>query len=188
MDEVVLARHGESEQSALGLVGGDTPLTAAGRQQARELRSQLAAFPAAVCITSGALRAQETAAIALDGRDVPVEVDNELGDIGFGDFEGRPLAEYRDWVSSHAPIEAPPGGESRRDTLRRFATALGRLLERDEANVLVVAHGLTIRAVLDERPEPVVAGAPYGSAVRLRRNELDAALQRLARWCERPAW
>lgn len=188
MDEVVLARHGESEQSALGIVGGDGPLTAAGREQARALRSQLAAFPAAVCVTSGALRARETAAIVLEGRGVPVEIDGELGDIGFGEFEGRPLEEYRDWVSSHAPTEAAPGGESRRDTLSRFATALSRLLERDEPHVLVVAHGLTLRAVLDERPEPVVAGTPYGSAVRLQRDELAFALQRLARWCERPAW
>jgi broad specificity phosphatase PhoE len=188
MDEVVLARHGESEQSALGLVGGDTPLTAAGREQALTLATQLAAFPAAVCVSSGAVRARETAAIVLEGREVPLEIDAELGDIGFGEFEGRPLEEYRDWVSSHAPTEAAPGGESRRDTLRRFATALGRLLERDEPNVLVVAHGLTIRAVLDERPEPIVAGAPYGSAVRLQRDELAAALQRLVRWCERPSW
>ena len=188
MDEVVLARHGESEQSALGLVGGDTPLTAAGREQALALATQLAGFPAAVCVTSGALRARETAAIVLDGRDVPVEIESELGDIGFGKFEGRPLEEYRDWVSSHAPTEAAPGGESRRDTLRRFATALGGLLVRDESHVLVVAHGLTLRAVLDERPAPVVAGTPYGSAVRLQHDELASALQRLVRWCERPAW
>lgn len=189
MDEVLLARHGESGASARGLVGGDEALTELGREQARALRAELDAFPADVCITSGALRARETAAIALEGREVPVELDRELGDIGFGDFEGRPLTHYRDWVAAHSPGEAAPGGgESRADTLTRFVRSLGRLLERDEPHIFVVAHGLTIRAVLDERPEPVVAGAPYGAGVRLQRAELSVALERLALWCESPSW
>ena len=37
MDDAVLARHAESEASARGVVGGDTPLTGRGRTQARAL-------------------------------------------------------------------------------------------------------------------------------------------------------
>jgi broad specificity phosphatase PhoE len=188
MDEVVLARHGETETSARGLVGGDEPLTPLGRKQARALGRKVASFPVEICLTSAARRARETAELALAGRDVPVEVMPELGDIRFGKFDGRALAAYRDWVSAHAPTESPPGGETRVDALRRFARAFRSILERPERYVLVVAHGMTIRAVLDAQPQPVVAGAPYGYAERLTRAALEEAVRRLERWCESPAW
>jgi broad specificity phosphatase PhoE len=188
MDDVVLARHGESVTAAGGIVGGDAPLTAAGQEQARWLGHELAALPFDVCITSGALRAQETAAIALAGRRVPCEVDEAFGDIDFGELAGGPLETYRDWIASHAPTEAPPAGESRVATLRRFARAYRSLLGRAEASVLVVAHGLTLSALADERPQPVVAGVPYGTWLRLGADELEARVARLERWCDAPAW
>jgi broad specificity phosphatase PhoE len=188
MDDVVLARHGESETAAAGVVGGDAPLTAVGQEQARTLGRELAAFPFDLCVTSGALRARETAAIALARRNVPREIDDDLGDIDFGVFGGASLAAYREWVAAHAPDEAPPGGESRVDTLRRFCRAYRSLLARPESHVLVIAHGLTLSALTDERPQPIVAGAPYGSRIRLTRDELAAAVTRVERWCEAPTW
>jgi broad specificity phosphatase PhoE len=188
MDDVVLARHGESETAAAGVVGGDAALTAVGQEQARALGRDVAALPFDVCVTSGALRARETAAIALAQRNVPRAVDADLGDIDFGVFDGASLASYREWIAAHAPDDAPPGGESRVDTLRRFCRAYRSLLARREAHVLVVAHGLTLSAVTDERPQPVVSGVPYGSWLRLTRDELAAAVARIERWCEAPAW
>jgi len=188
MDELVLARHGESETSARAIVGGDEPLTERGRQQARALGAKLSSFPLEVCLTSAALRARETAELALQARDVPVEVVPELGDIRFGAFDGSPLAEYRHWVAAHPPTAAPPGGESRVETLRRFAHAFRSILARPEECVLVVAHGLTIRAALDRQPRPVVAGAHYAHAERLTRATFEQAVRRLERWCESPAW
>jgi broad specificity phosphatase PhoE len=188
MDDLLVARHGESEAGAAGLVGGDPPLTAAGRGQAEALAARIASFPAEVCLTSGALRARETAEIALAGRAVPIEILRELGDVRFGDFEGRRLADYREWVGSHPPSEEAPGGESRVATLGRFARAFRVVLERPERHVLVVAHGLTIRALIDPRPQPVVAGAPYGDSVRLARVQVEGAVERLERWCEDPSW
>ena len=84
MDDVVLARHGESETAALRIVGGDAPLTGVGQEQARSLGRELAPLPFDVCLTSGSLRARETAALALVGRNVPCEVDDRFGD-GFDD-------------------------------------------------------------------------------------------------------
>ncbi|MFL5967904.1 MAG: histidine phosphatase family protein [Gaiellaceae bacterium] len=188
MDELALARHGESEHSARALVGGDTPLTPRGREQARALGARVRDLAVGACVTSGARRARETAALALDGRDVPIDVDPDLGDIRFGVFEGRPLDEYRSWVESHRPDIAPDGGESRAETLLRFARAFRAVLGRPEQCILVVAHGLTLRSVLDPAPRPVVVGAPYGGCVRLDRRELLDAVERLEAWCEQPAW
>jgi probable phosphoglycerate mutase len=188
MDEAVLARHGETETSARGVVGGDAGLTEAGRAQALSLGELLAPLPLDVCLTSEARRARETAELATAGRGVPCEVLPDLGDIEFGSFTGRPLAAYREWIAAHAPTEAPPGGESRVETLERLANGLRAVMRRPEQLVLVVAHGLALRAVLDERPQPEVTGVPYGSSIRLSRAALARAVDRLDAWCEAPAW
>ena len=188
MHEIALARHGESVSAAQGLVGGDTPLTLRGRDEARALGRRLHPFAIDACVTSGARRAQQTAVIALQGRDISAAIDDDLGDIRFGCFEGKPLTEYRRWIASHRPDAAPPGGESRIETLRRFARAFRALLARREGLVLVVAHGLTLRSVLDPKPRPIVAGTAYGSCVVLTAAELERAVNRLERWCDAPSW
>jgi len=188
MDDVVLVRHGESETAAAGVVGGDAGLTEAGREQARKARRALAERPFDVCFTSPAARARETAELVLGGRDVAHTVLPELADIEFGAFTGALLREYRVWIARHDPAEAPPEGESRVDTLRRFCRAYRALLDRAERHLLVVAHGLTLSALTDDPPQPSVAGVPYGSSLALTRAELEAAVARLERWCEAPAW
>jgi uncharacterized phosphatase len=188
MDDAVLCRHGESETAAAGIVGGDAPLTELGREQARKLGRVLAERSFDVCFTSPTLRARETAALALEGRDVARTALPELADIDFGAFAGKPLREYRAWIATNEPAEAPPGGESRVDTLLRFCRGYRLLLERAGAHVLVVAHGLTLSALTDDPPQPTVAGVPYGSSLELSRAELTAAVARLERWCEAPSW
>lgn len=188
MDDLVLVRHGESETAAAGVVGGDAVLTEAGRGQACEAAGSLAGQPFDVCFTSPAVRARETAALVLEGRDVRQDVLPDLADIQFGAFSGGPLHEYRAWIAAHQPEEAPPGGESRVDTLRRFSRAYRTLLDRPEGHLLVVAHGLTLSALVDDPPQPSVAGVPYGSTLTLTRDELETAVARLERWCEAPAW
>jgi broad specificity phosphatase PhoE len=188
MDDVVLCRHGESETAAAGVVGGDAPLTEAGRAQACELGRALARRPFDVCLVSPALRARETATLALEGRDVMQAVLPDLADIEFGELTGGSLPEYRAWIAGHDPAERPPGGESRVATLRRFCRAYRTILDRAEPHLLVVAHGLTLSALTDDPPQPSVAGVPYGSSLALARDELAAAVARLERWCEAPAW
>jgi broad specificity phosphatase PhoE len=188
MDELVVARHGESETAARGVAGGDAGLTEAGRRQAQALGRDLAELPIERCLTSPARRARETAVYALARRPLAHEIVLELADIAFGEFEGRPLRDYRAWVAAHPPDEAPPGGESRVETLRRYAGALRVLARRPESLLVVVGHGLLLRALADERPQPVVAGVPYGSSSRHTRAEVEAAAERLEAWCEAPAW
>jgi alpha-ribazole phosphatase len=196
VDRVVLARHGESERSVEGLTNGDPrvpcALTATGREEARRLGIELADDPIDLCVTSEFERVRETADLALPGRDVPRLVLADLNDIRFGEFEGRPLTEYRAWAHAHGPEDVVPGGDSRAQTVARYARAYRTVLARPEETVLVVAHGLPVRYVLDalegRDPAAAVAQVPYAEPFRLSAQELEAAVRRLESWVDSPAW
>lgn len=197
MDLAILARHGESAFSVRGAMNGDPsvagPLTPLGREQARSLGEALAGVELDLCVTSEFERVRETADLALAGRDVPRLVVPELNDVRVGEYEGKLLTEYREWASSQTPeIEAPGGGESRAATVRRYLRAYRTIAERPEETILVVAHGLPIRYVLnavrEEDPAPVVEQVEYATPYRVTRDELEGALARLEAWAERPVW
>jgi broad specificity phosphatase PhoE len=197
MDEVILARHGESQFSVVGTVNGDPavacPLTETGEQQARRLGDLLAGVELDLCVTSEFGRTRQTADIALAGRDVPRLVLPELNDVRFGRFEGGALADYREWAAANEPTtEAPGGGESRGGTVARYVSAYRTILARPERTVLVVAHGLPIRYVLNALdeidPAPLIEQVAYAEPYRLPAAELKRAVDRLARWAKSPAW
>jgi broad specificity phosphatase PhoE len=197
VDAIILTRHGESEFSVVGRTNGDpaTPcaLTETGREQARQLGRLLRGDEVGLCVVSQFQRAQETADLALEGREVPRLVLPELNDIRFGDFEGRLLTEYRAWAHAHGPEEpAPGGGDSRAETVRRYIRAYRTILARPEETILVVAHGLPVRYVLDavagSDPAAAVDQVPYAEPFRLTEDELEAGVDRLAVWAGSPAW
>jgi 2,3-bisphosphoglycerate-dependent phosphoglycerate mutase len=197
MEQAFLTRHAESESSTLGLTNGDpriaVPLTAEGGEQARRLGELLANTELDLCVTSEFDRTQETADLALARRDVPRVVLPGLNDIRFGQFEGGPLSEYRAWAHAHGPSdEAPGGGESRIETVRRYVEAFHAVLERSEANILVVAHSLPIRYVLDARdsraPAAAVEQVPYAEPFAVDSAQLERAVDRLDAWTLAPTW
>jgi broad specificity phosphatase PhoE len=138
-------------------------------------------------------RARETADIALEGRDVRRLVLSDLNDIRFGRFEGGPLSEYRAWARGQDPsVPAPGGGESRADTVRRYVRAFRTILDRPEEAILLIAHSLPIRYVLnaaaEQDPVPLIQQVGYAEPHRLDRDELAAAVERLERWAQQPVW
>ena len=193
----ILARHGESELSAAGLVSGDPAeprgLTEIGREQARRLGERLADEPIDLCVTSEFVRVRQTADLALAGREIPRLVIPELNDVRFGEFEGQPFEVYRAWARERDPAESTPGGgESRAEVARRYVRGFGRVLERPERTILVVAHGLPLRYTLlaleDLDPTPIVEQVPLAEPYRLTRAELERATARLERWARSPVW
>jgi broad specificity phosphatase PhoE len=193
----ILARHGESELSVVGRTNGDPSvvcgLTAAGREQSRQLGRDLAGERIDLCVTSGFERSRATAELALEGCDTPRLVLPELNDIRVGSFEGCSVADYRAWAHSHDPLELAPGdGESRAQVVSRYVRAYRTILDRPEETILVVAHALPVRYVVDaaegKDPAAVLALVPYAEPFRLSAEELAAAVDRLAAWAEHPAW
>ncbi len=137
-------------------------------------------------------RVRETAELALEGRDVPLLVVPELNDPRYGEFEGGPLAAYREWVWDRGPLDAPPGGEHRGDIAARYARGFAKLLARPETTVLLVAHSLPIAYIRDAAkgvaPRSRIDQVDYATVLRLTRTELLAAVGVLEEWAAAPAF
>ena len=190
MRDLLLVRHGFAGSNRDDLASSTVPgegLTPEGVEQAKALALTLADEAIDVAMTSRLARTQETLALALDGREVPVVIEAELDEIHFGSFDGGPLEEYRAWAASHPPDEpAPGGGESRAQAAARFARGLRLVLARPEENVLVVGHALAIRYLTDAaqahvpaaRMSPIEHAFPY----RLDRADAERAAEVLEAW------
>lgn len=116
-----------------------------------------------------------------------------LGEIGFGAFEGGPLAEYRAWAWSHAAdAECPGGGESRAEAAMRIAGALDALLDRPEEVVLAVSHALPIRYVVDAAdgtfPTARITPVPHAIPFVLTSEQVAEASRTLRSWATAPAF
>jgi 2,3-bisphosphoglycerate-dependent phosphoglycerate mutase len=192
VETAILARHAESEPSARGTVSSDpqrpASLTAAGREQSRELGRKLAGESIGVCIVTELERTRLTAELALAGRGIPIVVVPDLNDPLAGDFEGVRLADYRAWSWEHGSGDEPPGGgESRFAVASRLGRGYRAVLDRDEPIVLVVGHALPMAYVL-AGPSPRVDMVEYVKPYRLSRRELEAAVDRLEAWVASPTW
>ncbi len=159
---LVLTRHGLTDRSDpeqhLGQ-GIDIGLSVAGRAQAVALGGRIGAerFDRIVC--SPLLRARQTAA-AIAG-DRPVELDDRLAEMDYGDWEGLTYQQIeavdadlrRRWIDDPASL-ACPGGESGNDVAARAGSFLEDLLAwsatggSGERVVLAVAHATLNRVLL----------------------------------------
>lgn len=108
-----LARHGETVWSLSGQHTGltDLPLTERGQHNARRLGQRLRGLTFARVFTSPLQRAAQTCTLA--GFGAAAEIDPDLVEWNYGDYEGRRTAEIRaerpDWQLFR---DGCPGGES----------------------------------------------------------------------------
>jgi len=148
-----LTRHGESTLNLEQRINGDpsvpVALTEKGREEARLLGQQIKHIPVELCVHTRFSRTRDTAEIALEGREVPFEVEPLLDDIDVGKLEGVPLEEYRAWKREHVRSDDFPGGESLDDAARRYAEAFRKLLQRPERSILVVMHEIPLRYAIN---------------------------------------
>jgi probable phosphoglycerate mutase len=190
VEQLLLVRHGFAGSNRDDVASSAVPgegLTPEGIEQARALADVLAAEPVDVALTSRLRRTQETLALALDGRPIPIVIAEELDEIRFGSFDGGPLDAYRAWASSHPPEEpAPGGGESRAQAAARFASGLRIVLTRPEDVVLVVGHALAIRYLIDAAeglvPAPRMAPIEHAFPYRVDREAAERAADLLEEW------
>ncbi|MFN8193631.1 MAG: histidine phosphatase family protein [Nocardioidaceae bacterium] len=143
---VWLVRHGETEWSRAfrHTSTTDLPLTEEGERVAQGLRGRLAGEEFGLVLTSPRVRARRTAEIA----GFPdAEVDPDLAEWAYGDYEGRTTVDIRrtdpDWTIWTHPA---PGGETAAEVTAR----LDRVVERVRAvdgQALLFGHAHALRAL-----------------------------------------
>jgi len=153
MSLFILARHAQSTLNLAGRVNGDprvhVELTPEGVEQAHRLQLQLAQLPIDLCVHTSFERTRRTAAIALEGREVPSREEPLLDDVDIGLLEGRTTVQYRAWKQAHSRRDLFPGGESLDQAGARYARALAGLALSTADVVLVVCHEIALRYALN---------------------------------------
>ena len=147
---MVLLRHGATQWSRNGQHTGrtDIPLLDEGCRQAEAAGRLLRAegfdrFD--LVLTSPLLRASDTCRLAGFG-DV-AEVDPDLAEWDYGEYEGLTTPEIRQWVPGWTLWDnGVPGGERASDVGRRADRVVARALAQD-GDTLCVAHGHLLRVL-----------------------------------------
>ena len=142
-----LIRHGETEWTLSGQHTSvtDIPLTEAGKRQGAALGRELAGKQFAAVLSSPRTRALETARLA--GYGGVAQVDNNLQEWNYGDYEGITTPEIRKrapgWLIWDGPV---PGGETSEQVAARADRAIAHAMEID-GEVALFAHGHILRVL-----------------------------------------
>jgi uncharacterized phosphatase len=149
MTNFFLVRHGETDWNLVGRIQGatDIPLNETGRTQARATGEKMRGRHWDVILSSPLSRAFETASIIAASLGMPAPIaDHDLVERNYGDAEGMTGPELEAFYPHDTPI---PGRESREAVKVRVLAAIHRIAaEHRGKNVVIVAHGGVIRAVL----------------------------------------
>ena len=157
--KIYVIRHGETNLNVKRIVQGwlDEPLNENGRRLAASAGQHMRQIRFDACVSSPLIRARETAEILLreSGNDIPVETDDRLKEIHFGDLEGfaptpADAPKLRQFFGD--PFSCPrfPNGETVREVCARTQEFLRELAGRDDGKTyLVSTHGCSLRAMLN---------------------------------------
>ena len=142
-----IARHGETAWSLSGQHTGltDLPLTERGQSNARHLGNQLRGWSFAHVFTSPLQRARRTCELA--GFGAEAEVDRDLLEWNYGDYEGLRTAE----IHAKRPgwelfRDGCPGGESAGDVGARADRMVDRV-RAVQQDVLIFSSGHFLRVL-----------------------------------------
>lgn len=156
-----LVRHGETDYNRKGMMQGrgiDAPLNETGRNQANLVANILEPEGAEGIVSSGMIRAIETARPLSEKLSKPIHSFSELDEMNFGDFEGQKSVnikkELQDlhnaWASGE--VDKPiPGGESPVEVYERADGRIRSLLNQgDNQTKVFFLHGRLIRILLSK--------------------------------------
>ena len=139
-----VVRHGQATWNVLNKICGgrsDVPLTDLGREQARVLSKELPHVDRVYC--SPLMRAQETAALLMEGRDIEIKTEPRLREQDFGIYEGldRGTPEFlaaKKEPACHFRLQEIIDGDLVLDELKA---------EKSDDTVLLVCHGAIMRII-----------------------------------------
>lgn len=156
---VYLTRHGQTEWNIeKRLQGrGNSPLTKSGIERAEELKERIRELHIDAIYSSPIERALHTANILKGEKNIEVITNEGLMEMCFGDYEGRRtdevMSENPEWnidLIMHGDINlCAPNGETLGSVRDRVKNAMDNILEDNKGKtILVVAHGITLKALM----------------------------------------
>ena len=157
MATIILVRHGENDWSKNNKLAGWLPgvhLNETGHRQAEAVAQRLAALPIKAVYSSPLTRCVETAAYIADTHRLSVQHLEEIGEVRYGEWEGKKISKLARKPMWHAVQFFPsrarfPGGETLGETQFRAVTALEETAARHEKEmIVVVSHADVIRLLL----------------------------------------
>ncbi|WP_109473569.1 bifunctional RNase H/acid phosphatase [Ornithinimicrobium cavernae] len=162
---LILVRHGVTDFTRShkldGRGGANPPLNDEGLAQAAAAAGAVKRLidrsgPTTVkVVTSSLTRAMQTGGAVAEALGLTPEVDRDWDEQGFGDWDGRVMADLvaeagADLLALRQdPAYARPGGESRTQLTGRVTEALGRAVARG-GTVVVATHRLPLMVVLSQ--------------------------------------
>lgn len=160
--KLYILRHGETEWNREDRVQGrmDSPLTEKGLEDIASMAEELSVIPIDICYTSDLPRAKKTAEGLINDRKIQIIEEEALRELPLGPWEGKLFKEVQKDPKSVVYFETPdrfsfPDLENFHDLYKGIEEFI-RKLERDpKDHVLIVAHGVSIRALLN-----VLEGVP----------------------------
>ncbi len=163
MINLYITRHGETKWNTEKRLQGwlNSPLTEKGIAQGNKLQEAVKKYGIKKIYTSPSERALKTAMAARAGTNIPVELMDELKEMNMGDWEGRTIEEIRIKEPENFLNywEAPDlfvknSGEDFEEILTRSKKAIEKILEEEkEGNILIVTHGVTLKALMSHFSE-----------------------------------
>jgi probable phosphoglycerate mutase len=158
MTQVLLLRHAVNDFVKTGRLAGWTPevhLNEEGRAQAQALGVRLAPVPLAAIYASPLERTMETAqAVAAHHPHLTIQVNEGVGEVRYGDWEGKSISELQGRKMWHMVQQTPsrasfPGGETMRGVQLRAVEAVEALVAAHPRDVIaIVSHADLIKMLL----------------------------------------
>lgn len=177
---LVIVRHGETVENAADIIMGQRggTLSEKGIEQAKRAAAELKDNRFDQAWSSDLARCVDTAAqIMIYHPDIKLQLAPALREVNYGEFQGRPAAEIREFVKQKDfYTRKTPGGESQQDMAARAINFVDNLYGQfPNQTILLVTHTgpiEAIRAAIERTP--FVKDAENASIWRV---ELKEALQ-----------
>lgn len=152
---VFLVRHGSHDRLGKVLCGrmDGVSLSETGRQEAERMAERLRSEGLTAVYASPLSRTRETAEPIAAAANVAVTTDEDLLEIDFGDWTGKPFKAldgdpaWQVWNAARG-VARPPGGESMSEVQARLSRWLDRTRGRHpEGRIAAVSHADVIKAM-----------------------------------------
>ncbi len=156
MKNFIILRHGPISEEYRKVFYGqlDVPLSPEGEKLSLEVVEELSSLPLKKLFSSPLKRALYPAKILSERTGLPLEIREELKEINYGAWTGRPREEvYLEplfWERLKKDDLSPPNGESIKDLRKRAKIFWESFNSSEEGNFAIFTHGGFIRALLCE--------------------------------------